>query len=61
MAEDLKTNGSPNHTRVNRSMNGGEHREDYLKARFGMSGKAYILTRGDLALYNETNAASEVS
>lgn len=30
-------------------------------ARFGMPRKVYILTQGDLTLYNGTNAASEVS
>jgi len=32
-----------------------------LKAQLGMLGIVYILTRGDLMLYNGTNAASEVS
>ena len=50
-------------------MNGGEHSEEYCKPSFGMSGRENILTLGDLTavytefieVYNETNAASEVS
>lgn len=40
---------------------GGEHGEGRFLAQFGMLGIVYVLTRGGLTLYNETDAASEVS
>ena len=42
-------------------MSGGEHSEELCTPSFGMLGTENILTLGDLAQYNEIDAASEVS